>query len=241
MRLIENSDGQFMLLAGFIIAIGLVITTIMFSSVIFAENMAIGEGRDPSRNDIMNLISITKDETREAYNNSTASGETKDLIFTNFSKEMQNFNGNLSKIYALRGEIVNITWEDWTIKGYANFSDNGTANGISNWTVIENVNNSNITVTVSSGTLYINLTNRTPEWQKIVTNLDPPVYINTSNVSSYKIIFLNGANASGNFTITGNASGKRFIRARDYIINTSITFTSNRVKADFNLPVSVPW
>ena len=240
MRLIQNSDAQFMLLAGFIIAIGLVITTVMFSSVIFAENMAIGEGRDPSRNDIMNLISITKDETREAYNNSTASGGSNALKYNNFSKQMQNFNGNLSKIYALRGEIVNVTWENWTNKGYANFSDNGTANGISNWTVIENVTKSNITVTVISGTLYINLTNTTPEWQKIVTSANSTVYINTST-GPYKIIFLNGANASGNFTITGNASGKQFIRARDYIINTSITFTSNRVKADFNLPVSVPW
>lgn len=240
MRLIQNSDAQFMLLAGFIIAIGLVITTVMFSSVIFAENMAIGEGRDPSRNDIMNLISITKDETREAYNNSTASGGSNISKFNNFSKQMQNFNGNLSKIYAMRGEIVNVTWENWTNKGYANFSDNGTANGISNWTVIENVNKSNITVNVTSGTLYINLTNRTPEWQKEVNISNSPVYINTSNVS-YKIIFLNGANASGNFTITGTASGKWFIRARDYIINTSITFTSNRVKADFRIPVSVPW
>lgn len=241
MRLIQNSDAQFMLLAGFIIAIGLVITTIMFSSVIFAENMAIGEGRDPSRNDIMNLISITKDETREAYNNSTASGGNNTLKFKNFSKQMENFNGNLSKIYAMRGEIVNVTWENWTNKGYANFSDNGTANGISNWTVIENVTQSNITVNVTSGTLYINLTNTTPEWQKVVTSANSTVYINTSNVSSYKIIFLNGANASGNFTINGTASGKMFIRARDYIINTSITFSSNRVKSDFRIPVSVPW
>jgi len=135
--------------------------------------------------------------------------------------------------------MVNVTWEDWTYKGYANFSDNGTANGISNWTMIENVNKSNITVTVTSGTLYINITNSTPEWQTNVTGAT--VYINTSNVSPYKIIFLNGANASGNFTITGNASGKWFIRARDYIINTSITFTSNRVKAEFWIPVSVPW
>jgi hypothetical protein len=229
-----------MILAGFIIAIGLVITTIMFSSVIFAENMAIGEGRDPSRNDIMNLISITKDETREAYNNSTAFGGSNASKFNNFTKQMQNFKGNLSKIYALRGEIVNVTWENWTNKGYANFSDNGTANGISNWTVIENVNKSNITVTVTSGTLYINLTNRTPDWQKVVTSANSTVYINTSNVS-YKIIFLNGANASGKFTINGTASGKMFIRARDYIINTSITFSSNRVKVDFRIPVSVPW
>lgn len=240
MRLTQNSNAQYMLLAGFIIAIGLVITTIMFSSVIFAENMAIGEGRDPSRNDIMNLISITKDETREAYNNSTAPGGINYLKFNDFSKQMQNFNGNLSKIYALRGEIVNVTWENWTNKGYANFSDNGTANGISNWTVIENVNTSNITVNVTSGTLYINLTNTTPNWQ-IKANNTTPLLNFTTSYNSYKIIFLNGANASGNFTITGNASGKRFIRARDYIINTSITFTSNRVKADFSIPVSVPW
>lgn len=240
MRLIQNSDAQFMLLAGFIIAIGLVITTIMFSSVIFAENMAIGEGRDPSRNDIMNLISITKDETRDAYNNSTASGGIKALEYTYFSKQMQNFNGNLSKIYALRGEIVNVTWENWAIKGDANFSDNGTVNGISNWTVIENVSKSNITVNVTSGTLYINLTNTTPDWQIKANKTTSPLNFNTTN-NSYKIIFLNGTNASGNFTINGTASGKWFIRARDYIINTSITFTSNRVKADFRIPVSVPW
>ena len=44
MRLIENRDAQFMLLGGFIIAIGLVITTVILNSVIFEGNMAIGAG-----------------------------------------------------------------------------------------------------------------------------------------------------------------------------------------------------
>jgi len=242
MGIIQNNDAQFMLLAGFIIAIGLVITTVMFSSIIFEENMAIGGGSDPSKNELVNLIHITKDETRAAYNNSTASGGGNTDKFNNFSKQMQYFNGNLSKMYALHGETVNISWENWTNKGYANLTDNGTANGVSNWTVIENVKNSNITVDVIyfNGAFQIRLKNSTEKLINI-TSTGTFSFINSTANDPYSIAFVNGANASGRFNMTGNASGKQFIRARDYVINTTMTFSSNRIKTILTIPFSVPW
>lgn len=242
MGFLFNRDAQFMLLAGFIIAIGLVVTTVMLNSIIYEQNIALGSGGESSKSDIINIILITKDEERAAYNNSTSLGGNNFQKYSNFSKQMQNFNSNLSKIYASHGDALNVNWENWTNKGYARFTENGTIEGISNWTVIENVKESTIIVNVTSGNFYVNLTNKTPDWQTLLNSSTcNPCSIDTSNVFAYKIIFLNGSNASGTFRITGNASGKSFVRARDYIVNTSIIFSSSTLKANITIPVSVPW
>ncbi len=139
MEIIENRNAQFMLLAGFIIAISLVITTVILTSIIFEINTAVGAGTDPSKNEIDNLMQITKYEIRDAYRKSIIlQGDTK----YNFSKQMNTFNGNLSKIYALHGESVNVSWDisNWNNLNYPNFTENGSSNGVQNWTVIENVN-----------------------------------------------------------------------------------------------------
>jgi hypothetical protein len=60
MGMIKNESAQFMLLAGFIISIGLVITTVMLNNIIFESNMAGEAGGDPIKYDIVNLMRIDR-------------------------------------------------------------------------------------------------------------------------------------------------------------------------------------
>lgn len=251
MRIIKNEDAQFMLLAGFIVAIGLVITTVMLNNIIFEGNMAGEAGADPLKYDVVNLMQISTDEMRSAYRSATnVSGISKDSMIANFTNQTENFRGNLSKIYALHGEGVNVSWDasNWNGSRYANFTDNGTASGAANWTVIENVNDSNITVNVTTITtpFNISITNSTKSWQ---INFTAPEYrtINSSQIIAnvtqpYTISFINGSNALGRFNITGNTFyGRAFIRARDYILNATVTLSTSRMRANITIPVSVPW
>ncbi len=234
MKIIRNQSAQFMLLAGFIIAIGLVITTVILNSIIFEVNTAIGTGIDPLKNDLINLMQLTKDEVRSAYS-----------YGGNFSRQMIYFSGNISKIYALHGEGVSVSWDasNWNNGRYANFTDNGMADGAANWTVIENVTDSriNITLNTTDGKFQIGLINLTnPSWINLTTT-GTFSFGNATTSDPYSIIFKNGSSTSGNYTITGTASGRNFIRARDYLLNATITLSTSRVRINVTIPVPVPW
>ena len=234
MGLIHNNDAQFMLLAGFIISIGLVITTLMLNSIIFESNLAIDAGNDPSKNEVANLMEVTRDEMRNAYRNGTEVGNSTENKRDNFTRQMQSFGANISKIYAKHGEGVNVTWDisNWNDSIRANFTKNGMAGGVSNWTVVENVNNITVfalenvgtkgyfilNVTNSSGSIWImnisssqiNVTNKTggvssysPE-SIIYVFLNSTYEFNTSTSGeSYTINFVNGNNAWGSYKIQG--------------------------------------
>ncbi len=235
MGFIDNQNAQFMLLAGFIIALGLVITTVLLSNIIFQGNMAGEAGSDPAKYEITNLMAISADEMRSAYRNATASGDAQGK----FIIQMRDFNGNLSQIYAQHGDSVNVTWDksNWDKGLYANFTKNGMKNSATNWTVIQNVSSSNIIVNVTSGTFYVITNNNTQ-----ITLTAPNNYtISNSSSTPYAIIFLNGSSAAGYYNITGTASGNNFIRARDYVLNATVTFSTSRVRANLTIPVSVPW
>ncbi|VVB55437.1 Uncharacterised protein [uncultured archaeon] len=252
MGIIENERAQFMLLAGFIIAIGLVITTVLLNNIIFESNMAGEAGGDSIKYDVVNLMRISGDEIKSAYRNVTAPGQNASLKITNFTNQMQNFSGNLSQIYALHGEVVNLSLDisNWNSKRYANFTDNGTANGATNWTLIENVNDSTIIINVSSINSSINFTvnisNATTYWPIKFTTTGIRTISNTQieqNITSaYSISFINGSTTSGNYTITGNTIyGKDFIRSRDYILNATIILSTSNMHSNITIPVSVPW
>lgn len=143
MGLIDNKDAQFMLLAAFIIGIGLVVTTTMLNSIIFEGNLAIDAGNDPSKNEIANLLEITRDEMRNAYRN--ANGTDNASRIENFTKQMQNFSAYIPLVYARRGEGVNITYDtEWNNKQPPNFTKNGLPNGSANWTIVYGVNASSV-------------------------------------------------------------------------------------------------
>lgn len=236
MGIIKNEDAQFMLLAGFIIAIGLVVTTVMLNNIIFESNMAGEAGGDPVKYDIVNLMRISSDEMKSAYR--TANGANATLKIANFTRQMNNFSANLPEIYAFHGEVVNVSWDvnNWNKSIYANFTDNGTANG-NNWTVMESVKTIYIFElrNVSGSNFQVNITNQTTGaflWsmtltgtnQINITNYSSGPYtqnINYSNItllnSSYnltnsigtnttKIVFIYGSNAGGRFNLTGNTT-----------------------------------
>ncbi len=238
----KNQDAQFMLLAGFIIAVGLVITTIILNSIIFEVNIAIGGGSELSKYDMVNLVQITKDEFRSAYVNKS---------IPDFDRELNDFNGNLSKLYALHGEGVNISWDtsNWNSNSYAYFTENGLPGGKTNWTLVENANNSNMTINISylSSTLIINITNATKYWNiNFTTAYENRTISNTqikNNISSpYSISFINGSNAKGNYSINGaTMNGKNFTRARDYVLDGTVSFFMSRVRSNLTIPITVPW
>ncbi len=249
MGIIENERAQFMLLAGFIIAIGLVIATVMLNNIIFESNMAGEAGGDSIKYDMVNLMRISGDEMKSAYRN--APGQNPALKITNFTKQMKNFSGNLSQIYALHGEVVNLSLDisNWNSTRYANFTDNGTASGASNWTLIENVKDSNIIINVTTilPPFNINITSSTSSWQINFTTTPENRTITNSQIianvtAPYKISFINGGNVSGRFNITGNTSNNiPFIRTRDYILNATIILSTSDMRANITIPVSVPW
>jgi hypothetical protein len=246
MGIIENERAQFMLLAGFIIAIGLVITTVMLNNIIFESNMAGEAGGDHIKYDLVNLMRISGDEIKSAYSNVTAPGQNVSLKYTNFTKQMQNFNGNLSQIYALHGEGINLSIDisNWNSTSYANFTENGTVSGISNWTLIENVSSSTISmnVIVTSGTFQILLKNSSSKLINLTIGAHTGLIFSNSTISDpYSISFINGSNAYGNYSIAGIAFGKNFNRSRDYILNATIFFSTSDVRANITVPVSVPW
>ena len=235
MGFIDNRDAQFMLLAGFIIAVGLVITTVMINSIIFESNLAIDSVNDPSKTEIVNLMEITRDEMRSAYRNGTEVGTSIPYMEDNFTKQMQNFSANIPKIYAKYGEGVNVTWNisNWNNTIRANFTKNGMVDGVSDWIVVENVNNLTVfsleavstngyflvNVTNSSGRIWsmnltgsgnLNVTNKTGgsstytvEYSAI-SILNTTYEFNTSTLGEiYTINFVNGDDAWGNYAIQG--------------------------------------
>ncbi len=248
MGLIDNRDAQFMLLAGFIIALGIVITTVLLNNIIFQANMAGEAGSDPSKYEIVNLMAITSDDTKSAYRSAITQAGGNNAQIAYFNNQTLDFSANLTKIYALHGEAVNMTWDvsNWNNNIYPNFTKNGMAGGIANWTIIQNVNSSNITVNVTGGSFNINITNGTTSYTYNLVCSNCVYNINGTNISShiknnYSIIFINGANAYGNYSINGTASGRNFLFDRDYILNVTIKFSTSRVRAIITIPVSVPW
>lgn len=189
MEIIENRSAQFMLLAGFIIAIGLVITTVVLNSIIFEINTATGTGSDPSKNEIINLMQITKDEIRSAYRYANLIGGTAESMDADFNKQMINFNRNLSKLYALHGENANINWNEnnWINGRYANFTQDGTENGATSWIVMESVKNVTIfeLKNVSGSNFEIKVSNQTTGAFLWSLRLDGNDNVSIKNSSSF--------------------------------------------------------
>ncbi|MCZ7357455.1 MAG: hypothetical protein O8C66_08025 [Candidatus Methanoperedens sp.] len=230
MGIIENRDAQFMLLASFIIAIGLVITTVMLGSVIFEFNMAIGAGNEFSKNDMVNLMIVSKDGVRSAYRNATELGGNDSQM--NFSNQIRNFSANLQKSYVLHGEIVNLSQDisNWNNSRLANFTDNGTASGATNWTIMESARGIYVFElrNVSGSYFEVNVSNQSTSVFLWSMKLNSPNNISIKNASGFvryygvnysNISLLNGSynfttNVGANITritfLNGSNAGGRF-------------------------------
>ena len=241
MRKMEDESAQFMLLAGFIIGIGLVVTTIMLNSIVFESNMAVGAGTDSIKSEITNLMQITRDETRRAYGNATIVSPDKNTQIHNFNNQTGSFKMNLSTIYAFHGEGINISWDvtNWNAGNKAYFTDNGTINGMTNWTVIENVIESNITINLTGTAFQIGIINSSNNW---INPTSGSYYPNSTTSDPYSIVFRNGNSTYGNYSITGKTSnGRNFTRGRDYVLNSTLVLSTSRVRMNITIPVTVPW
>jgi hypothetical protein len=200
MGLIEDHNAQFMLLAGFLIGIGLVITTVMLNSIIFEGNMAIESVTENSKYEMINLMQITTDEIRGAYRNATEKGGTVQNTTRNFTNQVNNFSANLPKIYSMFGGGTKITYENWTNKGYANFTENGRPGGKGNWTVVEGLNVNyvrvfNFTINLTGSIFKIEARNSTgyPVWSVLFNSTKYNV-TNASNPANYSIGNFNNSN-----------------------------------------------
>lgn len=244
MKILKEESAQFMLLAGFIIGIGLVVTTIMLNSIVFESNMAVGAGTDSIKSEIINLMQITRDETRRAYGNATIVSSDKNTQISNFNNQTQNFKMNLSTIYAFHGEGINISWDvtNWKNGNNAYFTDNGTSDGMTNWTVIENIIESNITIDLTGTSFQIGIINNSNTSWINLTSGNYPLITNSSTSDPYSIVFRNGNSTYGNYSITGKTSGGRnFTRARDFVLNSTIVLSTSKVRMNLTIPITVPW
>jgi len=258
MGLIDNRDAQFMLLAAFIVGIGLVITTVMLNSIIFESNLAIDAGNDPSKNEIVNLMEITRDEMRNAYRNGTEIGNSLEDERDNFTKQMQNFSANIPTIYAKHGEGVNVTWNisNWNDSRHVNFTENGMAGSAANWTVVYGVTEvDTFKLYVYGGEFIIKAINQSNNeiWNLTVNNtINSPPYVlnpiynftnatNDTNNKPYSIYYENGNDAWGYYYINGTANNRTFVRARNYVLNTTVALSTSRIRANITIPVTVPW
>ncbi len=271
MGLLKNQDAQLMLLAGFIIAIGVIVTSLMLNSIVFLSIVSVDTA---SGNEIINLLQISEDEIRSAYRDAIVPGRNDTLNINNFSVRMKNVKGNLSMIYALHGEGINMNWDvsNWINNRSALFTQNG-GDGAADWTLMESVNNLSVFElrNVSGNDLEVILTNQTTGaflWSlklensstvKIKNSGGSAFYYTVDNTSisllngSYKlnenvgnnisrVAIKHGNDASGKFNITGTTSnGRNFTRARDYVLNATVAYSKSGVRANITSPVTVPW
>lgn len=270
MGLLKNQEAQLMLLAGFIIAIGVIVTSLMLNSIVFLSIVSVDTA---SGNEIIDLLQISEDEIKSAYRDAIAPGRNDTLKFNNFSVRMKNFKGNLSMLYALHGEGIDMNWDvsNWSNNRYAMLTKNG-GEGAADWTLVESVKNLSVFElrNVSGTDLEVILTNQNTGaflWSMKLEN-SSTVKINNSGGSAFyytvdtSISLLNGSyklnenvgnnisrvaikhgnDASGRFNITGTTSnGRNFTRARDYVLNATVAYSKSGVRANITSPVTVPW
>jgi len=269
MSLSDRDDGQMLLMAGFIVAFGLIAITLMLSDILYATSLASEASMDPVKYDFLNLQQLANSETKNAYKSSTINGYTN---WSTFEKYNSNYIGNISKIYAGEGYAIKVErGSPYEVR----FTANGLLSGNPEWRVVGNatniytfkIYNYNYSVGDSFQIDVVNLTGIRLYSVKINTIItiinrtgaistisltdpvdllaigDTPFTFNTNTQGqTYSIYFNNGDQIAGRFNITGkSASNQTFIKARDYMINSTISLTSSRARLNITTPVSVPW
>lgn len=127
-----NESGQMILIAGFIIGIGIVALTVMLNNIVYASNTASESSIETNVFDFSNVVQTTTEAYEKAYadSNSGLNNATFDAYMANYSKKMV-------ESYSLSGFIF--TLDTGTLQdGY--FTENGLAEGNDDWIVIERVN-----------------------------------------------------------------------------------------------------
>ncbi|WMW26213.1 hypothetical protein RE474_05740 [Methanolobus sediminis] len=121
-----DEHGQMILIAGFIIGIGIVVLTVMLNNIIYASNTASESSIETNVFDYSNVV----DTTIEAYEKAYANNNTFDAYMDSYSEQMV-------KSYSLSGFIFTL---DTGALQDAYFTENGLDDGNDDWIVIERVN-----------------------------------------------------------------------------------------------------
>ncbi|MBN2109789.1 MAG: hypothetical protein JW705_01695 [Methanosarcinaceae archaeon] len=127
-----NESGQMILVAGFIIGIGIVVLTVMLNNIIYASNTASESSIETNVFDYSNVVQATTEAYEKAYVN--AGSNVSNSMFNAY---MSNFTKKMVESYSLSGFIYSL---DTGQSQDAYFTQNGLADGNDNWTVIERIN-----------------------------------------------------------------------------------------------------
>ncbi|MDA0525213.1 hypothetical protein [Methanococcoides alaskense] len=115
----------------------IVISTVMLNNIIYASNMASESSNDINHFEISNIAQITQDASNAAYYNATTGNQFENDVYFNY---LETYSQEISTLYAHRGfslSLGNGTLND------AYFTKNGLITGRSNWTIIDNIDQTN--------------------------------------------------------------------------------------------------
>ncbi len=127
-----NESGQMILIAGFIIGIGIVVLTVMLNNIVYASNTASESSIETNVFDYSNVLDTTIEAYEKAYANSGSPYNN-----TAFNAYMANYSEKMVKSYSLSGFIFSLDTD--TLQD-AYFTENGLIDGNDDWAVIKRVN-----------------------------------------------------------------------------------------------------
>ncbi|WMW21550.1 hypothetical protein RE476_09135 [Methanolobus mangrovi] len=200
-----DERAQLLLIAGFAVGVGIVVLTIMLNNVIYASNIASESSIDTSRYDMANTVQMTSEAYEDAYRYAI---EGTNLNSTKFEQYLDEYSETASKNYALSG--LTFSFENNTLyEPY--FSQNGLVDGNHDWTVISNVNTTDVFLLDipdpaklgnSSNSLLVTIDNESETiWSMELYNSNGTININVSYQSS--ILTYTASNYTS-INVTGN-------------------------------------
>ncbi|WP_292469992.1 hypothetical protein [Methanolobus sp.] len=127
-----NESGQMILIASFIIGIGIVVLTVMLNNIVYASNTASESSIETNVFDFSNVVQTTTEAYEKAYadSNNGYDNATFDAYMANYSEKM-------TESYSLSGFMFSL---DSGALQDTYLSQNGLGNGNNDWAVIERVN-----------------------------------------------------------------------------------------------------
>ncbi|WP_406670539.1 hypothetical protein V7O67_00760 [Methanolobus sp. ZRKC4] len=127
-----NESGQMILIAGFIVGIGIVVLTVMLNNIVYASNTASDSSIETNVFDYSNVVQITVEAYEKAYADSNGGSDN-----AKFNAYLANYSEKVVKSYSFSGFIFSL--DSGTLQD-AYFTQNGLSDGNDDWIVVERVN-----------------------------------------------------------------------------------------------------
>jgi len=266
----RNDSAQMILIAGFAIGIGIVVLTVMLNNIIYASNTASEANIETNVFDFSNTVKVTTQAYEKAYdsgsiNNSYIANYTSKMAM---SHAIAGFiftlhNDSLQEPYFTQNGL-HTGDPDWVVVDRIDRTDSfelmiktSSLGNASKCFVVEAINQSgsmfwSARVFNSSGTYYVNVTNSTDVLRTQNIGSGNPSLNITNNTNfhfdtltagkQYRIRFINGDNASGTFTLSGELiNGEPFEIRRYHVLNTTMSLNKNgHLEMNVTIPVTLP-